>query len=434
MARRLALLGLSGIFSIATIASACSASDEGDGFEEDDGNSSGNGGAGGGSGVGGFDPGNGGSTGSGNNCTHTDPNVDFDMDGFMPPDDCNDCDPNANPGAVEVVDTEPGDDGMIPPVSDEDCDGTADNPLPACDDGAAVDDADPNTAARAIDLCQEATGTSWGVMSARYVRANGTDMTANAGVGIFDAFGPNVAVQVGARMLGLSSGYSRLPGQAGACAHNSCTTVGAGTPPPAYPQNVPGCTPDSTINDDAAFEVQLRAPTNATGYQFYFKFYSFEFAEYVCTAYNDQFIALVTPPPAGAQDGNISFDSMGNPVSVNIAFFDVCDPVTNNDFAEWCIFDGGSCPPMPNPYCPSGPAELDGNGFRDAFGSGIEDGGATSWLQTTAPITGGEEFTVRFAIWDVGDAAYDSTALIDGFQWIATPGVSVGTGEIPDPK
>jgi hypothetical protein len=89
---------------------------------------------------------------------------------------------------------------------------------------------------------------------------------------------------------------------------------------------------------------------------------------------------------------------------------------------------------MPNPYCPSGPADLMGNGFDNAFGSSIEDAGATSWLQTTAPIGAGEEFTIRFAIWDAGDQGYDSTVLIDAFEWIATPGVNVGTGEIPDPK
>ena len=33
---------------------------------------------------------------------------------------------------------------------------------------------------------------------------------------------------------------------------------------------------------------------------------------------NDQFIALVDPAPKGAINGNISFDSLSNPVSVNV--------------------------------------------------------------------------------------------------------------------
>jgi hypothetical protein len=202
-----------------------------------------------------------------------------------------------------------------------------------------------------------------------------------------------------------------------------------GTPPTGFPQGVPNCMGGTDIYDDVGLELQLRAPTNATGFKYRFKFYSFEFAEYVCTTFNDQYIALVNPPPMGSQNGNISFDSAGNPVSVNIAFFDVCDPVANNDFAAFC-FSG--CPPMPSPYCPSGPGELLGNGFDDAFGSTFEDAGATTWLETTAPIKGGDEFTIRFAIWDTGDTAYDSSVLLDGFEWLATPGTTLVTQPPPE--
>lgn len=34
---------------------------------------------------------------------------------------------------------------------------------------------------------------------------------------------------------------------------------------------------------------------------------------------------------------------------------------------------------------------------------------------------------VRIAIWDVGDSAYDSTVLIDGFRWLSTATMP-GTG------
>ena len=55
-------------------------------------------------------------------------------------------------------------------------------------------------------------------------------------------------------------------------------------------------------NDDIGLDLTIRAPTNATGYKFNFKFHSFEFGEYVCTSFNDQFIALVNPPPMGSQN------------------------------------------------------------------------------------------------------------------------------------
>jgi hypothetical protein len=127
---------------------------------------------------------------------------------------------------------------------------------------------------------------------------------------------------------------------------------------------------------------------------------------YVCTAWNDQFIALVSPPPMGSVNGNISFDSKSNPVSINIAFFSVCQG------------------------CALGTSALQGTGF-DMW----NHAGGTSWLKTQAPVKGGEEISIRFAIWDTGDQAYDSTTLIDNFQWIANGGtVSVITDPIPTPK
>jgi hypothetical protein len=110
----------------------------------------------------------------------------------------------------------------------------------------------------------------------------------------------------------------------------------------------------------------------------------------------------------GSINGNISFDSMNNPVSVNIAFFDVCSG------------------------CPQGTAALQGTGFDGSWG---DDAGATSWLKTSAPVTGGKEITIRWAIWDTGDTAWDSTALIDDFSWIANGGtVAIGTKPVPVPK
>ncbi|MFO0662140.1 MAG: choice-of-anchor L domain-containing protein, partial [Polyangiaceae bacterium] len=180
------------------------------------------------------------------------------------------------------------------------------------------------------------------------------------------------------------------------------------------------CPASNSINDDVALELHLKAPTNATGFKFKFKFYSFEYAEWVCNNFNDQFIALMNPAPQGSLNGNISFDANNNPVSVNIAFFDVCNAANIGDFAQNCNNGGGTtCPTAPSPYCPNGTTELQGTGF--------ENDGATSWLQTTAPVTPGQEFTLRLAIWDTGDSAYDSTVLIDDFEWIATGSVNVGT-------
>jgi hypothetical protein len=389
-------------------------------------------------------------------CAATNPNGDNDKDGWTPAQgDCNDCDPNVNPGAIDVLHTNP--DGGAPTWGDEDCSGNPGDNAMACDTGLVLTDVDPNDAAKSIELCAQATEASrkYGVISATYVRADGTAQPSpGAQVGIESAFGTNVHVQGGANMLALSSGYARTIGQAGACngiscETNPCPTTGyTCTPPTGFPEDDPACPPTPTIADDIALELQIRVPSNATGYSFNFKFYSFEYPDYVCDTkgYNDQFIALVTPPPAGAyvpsgsMGGNISFDSNKHPVSVNLGFFDVCDPTTPSRFASSCnSTKGATCPAIPTPYCPLGVGELDGTGFDIWRGS--RDGGAplsagaTRWLATQAPATPASIITIRFAIWDAGNAEFDSTVLIDNFQWVANGGaVAVGTTPVPAPK
>lgn len=383
--------------------------------------------------VGGSFVGSGGSGGSTQgSCVQTD-GVDDDGDGFLDAEDCNECDPNVNPGAVEVVAT-PNMDGTVPEPADEDCDGVVDNVLPACDSGLALGSPDPYAGAQAIELCQKATAADkkWGVLDALYVRADGSNAAPPdpRQWGIKPKFGSNVNVQGGERMLVLSAGYARDASDPDACGSQTCTSNYGGTPPSGFPQDVPNCSGSLAINDDVALQLKVRTPKNATGYSFNFKFYSFEFPEWICTSFNDQFIALVNPPPPGSINGNVSFDKNTNPVSVNIAFFDVCDPASSSDWAANCF---GGCPPVPSPYCPAGTAELQGTGFGEwDFGSYA---GGTSWLQTQVPVTGGSEIQIRFAIWDTGDQALDSTALVDNFQWIANGGtVNLGTDEIPDPK
>jgi hypothetical protein len=383
------------------------------GGDEGQGGSGAAGGAGGGTGgappttstdVGGFQPSST-STMSGSGECITGADEDFDEDGFtVNQGDCNDCDPYANPAAVEAP-TDPMDPEAMP--ADENCDGQTDEAIPTCDTGLVLNDLNPASAAQAIDICTTATfmDQNYGVINASWVRANGPGYQPSYNVGILGGFGPNVPPRNGSAMLGLSSGHARGLNDPNACGQLTCITSGAGTPPPGFPAVVPGCQGGTNINDDVALEVQMRAPSNATGYSFEFDFYSFEYPEWVCTTFNDQFIALVSPPPMGAQNGNISFDSMNNPVSVNIAFFQVC---------SGCAF---------------GTAELQGTGF-DVW----DDAGATSWLVTTAPVDPGSLFSIRFAIWDTGDQAWDSTVLIDNFKWIATPGVPVEVGTVPVPE
>ena len=145
------------------------------------------------------------------------------MDGWSPNQgDCNDCDPNVNPGAIDVLHQN---DGGAPTWGDEDCSGVPGDNAKPCDTGLTLADVDPNDAAKAIELCAQATTSNrkYGVISAAYVRADGTPFaTPGLQVGIQSAFGTNVHVQGGANMLAMSSGYARSVGQTGACNGISC--------------------------------------------------------------------------------------------------------------------------------------------------------------------------------------------------------------------
>jgi len=319
-----------------------------------------------------------------------------------------------------VIVTTPDMNGNIPEPADEDCDVVVDNPPSTCDDNLDIADFNPQSGAKAIDLCKfiNQGDPGWGVLQATYVRANGVAAAQTPAVGIITQFGTagNNMPQKGSRMLGLSSGNARDANDPSVCAGISCSNYGPGTPPgapycdgaaPCYPQDAQ-CLGAANINDDIGLRLKIKTPSNANGFSYKFRFFSFEYPEWVCTSFNDQYVALVTPKPMGANDGNISFDSNNNPVSVNVAFFDVCDG------------------------CPQGSGDMAGTNFNSP---NYDDAGGTVWLQSTAPITGGDEIEVQFTIWDTGDSAWDSTVLVDAFEWIADGGqVTVITLPPPPPN
>jgi hypothetical protein len=321
-----------------------------------------------------------------------DPDVDDDGDGFTgSAGDCDDCDDAVNPGALEIAANS----------MDDDCDGTTDNALAACDSGLLLASTNALDGASALGLCQQTTAmaSTWGVLSASYVRANGVAAVPGTQVGISDSFGTNVAPLEGSRMLVLSSGAARSASQPDACGGVSCPGLGAGTAPMGYPQANAACTPSTSIFDDVALEVQLRVPTNVVGYRYRFNFYTFDYPAWVCSTFNDQYVARVSPAPPGSVNGNISFDNMNQPVSVNF-------PLRS------CV------------GCPEGTAELAGTGF-DTYGA--SPAAATSWQVTRAPATPGSTITLRFTIYDLQDQTLDSTVLLDGFEWITSGSVFVGT-------
>lgn len=404
---------------LSVTAFACSSSGGGGGFAGagglggagTGGNPSGGGPNTGGTGAGpiiGVDGGSGATGGGTSTCT-SGPNDDSDGDGYTPSSgDCNDCDANANPGALDVIGNN----------VDEDCNGTADDTQTTCDANIVdVGYLDPNDAARAIGLCHFATAgdKKWGVLSAKYVKADGSPGINDVSHGLLTGFGPNVNPQEGKRLLALSSGAARQPSDTGYQNPGGYDTGIMGTAPPGFPKDSPACSVqtanDKTTWNPIALELQIRVPSNAKSFKFNFDFYTWEFPGYVCTQYNDFFVALQSPAPANAQSGNISFDTQGNPVSVNNGFLEVCSPQNA----------GGK-----NFPCSLGPSQLQGTGF--------ENHAATGWLETQSPVTPGSEITLRFAIWDMGDPVLDSTVLIDKFVFSAEEATGSTTKPVPVPR
>ncbi|MFO0571306.1 MAG: putative metal-binding motif-containing protein [Polyangiaceae bacterium] len=377
------------------------------------GGSTGSGATGGGLNLGGAPTDGGGGTGT---CS-SGPTDDKDGDGFTPQDgDCNDCDANANPGAYDVASNN----------VDEDCNGTVDDTVTNCD-GAITDvaDADPMNGARAIGLCQQATAgdKKWGVLEAKWVAADGSPLTGHDnGHGLLNAFGPNVNCQEGTRMLGLSSGTARQPTDPGYQSVGGYSSSASSACPTGFPIESPSCgsaVSGTTANDPAGLELKIRVPTNAKSFSFNFNFYTYEWPVYVCTQYNDFFVALLNPavnatPP---QYSNISFDTQGNPVSVNNAFLEACDPTI-----------GATNPGGKNFPCTLGIGILSGTGFDTSHA-------ATGWLETVAPITPGSEMILRYAVWDAGDHILDSSVLVDNFKFSADQASNTPTTKpVPTPK
>jgi hypothetical protein len=322
----------------------------------------------------------------------------------------------------------------------------------ACDTGLAVDDSDAASFAKAIGICTTAANQGFGLVSATYSKAFGSTVLPNPGQrGLLPKFGNVIKPREGAMLGALSTGYAReyddaqgvlmnsqgrcdWSGLPGACPVgiasdfvNSSPTgpmagmnYPTGVAPPGFPQSGQNCVQSNSVNDMIDVKLVLKAPMDATGFRFDFDFYSSEWPNFVCSTFNDAFVAYLTS--SGMTD-NISFDPNKNPVAVNNNYFDRCTAGA----PLGCNRTDGETPdaPLSNSTCAGGAAELEGTGYASTAktlcsnGSDITAtlGGATGWLSTAAPIKPGEQFTLEFMIWDAGDGILDSTVLIDHFQW-----------------
>jgi hypothetical protein len=323
---------------------------------------------------------------------------------------------------------------------DDDADGTVDN-APTCDSTLSASGSAEDFA-KALGICATADKNGYGLVSAQFTRGAGAGAGAPVADqhGILPKFGDVIRPREGAKIGVLSTGYAqefngspnrRFGGENLAGEESSKDWMATGALPSGFPKPATGCDQASEVHDVIALELKLRAPKNASGFHFDLNFFSSEWPAYVCSKFNDGFIAYLSAKGfnKGTPD-NIAFDAKQNAISVNSGFFDRCTPNVDTGCAP------GATPATST--CPAGAKELSGTGFGVVgkwcevyamIGAGGNDtstnGGATGWLTSSAPIAAGEQLTLALIIWDTGDGILDSSVLLDKFEW--TGNVAVGT-------
>lgn len=356
--------------------------------------------------------------------------TDYDGDGWS---SCNGdcCDTLAECGSPKLVN--PGAFEFIGDGVDNDCDPTSDDMVapPPCSAGSKFTDVTGDDVAMAMDLCQFTAPApplpqkKWGVISVQQLLSNGNAPGATAlanmqdfQTAIMTEYGTGgVFPSKGATMAGISSGRMRDQADAGYVNPNGGTGFGSSSQPPAaylaaHGGSLPAsagcsgnCPAGSGANDSVNLKFTIRTPTNAQSFSYKFRFFSAEYWTYSCSSFNDFYLALLQTGAQGIpMDKNVSFDGLGNPVSVNNGFFDICVP-------KGCY------------TCPQGSGALAGTGMQLS-----NTGGATVWLTTDAPIVPGETMILELMLFDVQDSILDSNVLLDSFVWNASP-ASVGTHE-----
>lgn len=325
---------------------------------------------------------------------------------------------------------------------DEDCNGEVDDAA-TCDGALASNATDEIAYAQAIELCQVTTeqAATWGVLSSELSLVDGSGALNTTQRAIRPDFGSGLLPRAGSRFAVLSTGAAAAPTQVNPSyqafqdGFNNNTTS-------AFPADwllkhgndlpsAPACpSPAGNVaNDPAMLTLEVRVPSNAHAFSLKAFFLSSEFPEFVCSPYNDFFVALLDSAyagdPANPEDKNlatyVSPTDDVYPVGVNLAW-------GNTGLFTACV-DGeigcGQGAISGTITTCTSTSELVGSGFDGSSAGNCDPtslvGGGTGWLTLRGNVEPGETATLRLAIWDTSDHLFDSVVLLDAFEWLPDP-------------
>lgn len=149
--------------------------------------------------------------------------------------------------------------------------------------------------------------------------------------------------------------------------------------------------------DYAEMRFTTTVPAGTFGFAYDFAMFSTEYPVFYQSSFNDMYIAWLE---SEQWTGNISFDDMGHPISLNAGFLDYKDAPNTFD-----------CP------APCQAPELQGTAMVGHAG--------TRWLTTTAGVTPGETIELVLGVFDLSDSILDTVIILDNFHWACEGGAPV---------
>lgn len=162
-------------------------------------------------------------------------------------------------------------------------------------------------------------------------------------------------------------------------------------------------TAGSGAHDYVEMRMTAEVPPPYDAFRYRFAFFSSEYPAWFHhdSPWNDMYLAWLE---SESWTGNVSFDSAGNPISINGVLLDFRDAEAEG--------------------CPS-PCQA-----PELAGFSMEGHAATRWLETTAPVVTGETIEVVFAIFDLSDGVYDSAVVLDDWDWTCSgdPPITIPAG------